>query len=191
MALTLTIELPDELEQKLVAQAQHLNISLETLVAQTILFWLAAEAHSAPSAIASNGAGAGSPDARTHEPPAQDDLASLMAQLREAYLAGVETIQVPANLVSREWLDILKALGLIADVNPSTAPDHLNIVLDPAQSTAPLDEAIAQLSLLHQSQPTSLNPQLAIVAQELKSADPAVRQSALKELGAQYHTAQG
>jgi hypothetical protein len=191
MARTLTIELPDELEQKLVAQARHLNISLETLVAQTILFWLAAEAHSAPSAIAPNGTGNDSPTAQTHELPAQDDLSSLMAQLREAHLAGAETIQIPANPVSLEWLDILKALGLIADVNPSTVPDHLNIVLDPAQSTTPLDEAIAQLSLLRKFQPASLSPQLAIVVQELKSANPAVRQSALKELGAQYHAAQG
>lgn len=191
MARTLTIELPDELEQTLVAQAQRLNISLETLVEQTILFWLVAEAHSASSAIASNGAGKGASAAQTHEPPAQDDLASLMAQLREAHLAGAETVQVPANLVSREWLDILKALGLIAAVNPSSTPDRLSIVLNPAQSVAPLDEAIAQLSLLRQSQPASLNPRLAIVVQELKSTDPVVRQSALKELGAQYHAAQG
>lgn len=189
MARTLTIELPDELEQKLVAQAQHLNISLETLVAQTILFWLAAEAHSAPSAIASGG-DTGSPSAQTHE-PAQDDLASLMTQLREAHLAGAEVVQVSANAASREWLDILKALGLIAEVKPSSTPDSLNVVLNPAQSVAPLDEAIAQLSLLRQFQPASLSPQLAIVVQELKSADPAVRQSALKELGAQYYAAQG
>lgn len=191
MARTLTIELPDELEQTLVAQAQRLNISLETLVEQTILFWLVAEAHSASSAIASNGAGKGASAAQTHEPSAQDDLASLMAQFREAHLAGAETVQVPVNPVSREWLDILKALGLIAEVNPSTTPDRLSIVLNPAQSVAPLDEAIAQLSLLRQSQPASLNPRLAIVVQELKSTDPVVRQSALKELGAQYHAAQG
>ncbi len=187
MTEALTIELPDELKQQLVAQAQHLNISVDSLVAHTIMFWFAAEAASSISPGASvSQASVG----LASDESIQQSLIELFEALRNAHLAQAATVEVTANPTTLEWLKILQSLGFVAGIQQPADPSNGRIQFVPnpvhVSQSALLDEAIARFSLLRNRGPANLSPKLASVVQGLKSPDPAVRKSALKELGAQY-----
>jgi predicted transcriptional regulator len=103
MTRKLTIELPDELEQRLLAEAQRLNTSLENFVVQSLALEIACI------------------------------IAEIMQHIQEAETAGRLTTDLPASAIVLHLAGVLKNSGLIADFqlrDRETHP-HIQIHLNP------------------------------------------------------------
>ncbi|MGD2181802.1 30S ribosomal protein S8 [Lusitaniella coriacea] len=113
MTRRLTIELPDELEQHLLNEAQRLNTSLENVVVLSL-------ARLTP---------------RTQK---ENEITEIVQHIREAKTAGKLTTEIPATPIALHLMGVMKNSGLIADFqrydNRATNP-YIQIHLNPNDST--------------------------------------------------------
>jgi ribosomal protein S8 len=104
MSNPITIQLPPNLEQQMRQEAQRQNITLETLIIQSI---------------------------QKDYDRGQDShaVANLFAILREAWQTGQASVQVPANPDTLEIAASLKRTGILLDFQP--ADQHLILQINP------------------------------------------------------------
>ncbi|MEM8640573.1 MAG: hypothetical protein AAGG51_17410 [Cyanobacteria bacterium P01_G01_bin.54] len=112
MTTTLTLQLPDFLEQQVLAQAQQHQISPETLALQILTQALTASPGNQPPAI---------------------PILSLFHQLHQAYEQGQTTLQVPCNATSLYIAEILYRSNQITDfqLHPTPENTQLQLTLNP------------------------------------------------------------
>ena len=170
MPKTLVIEISDELEQQLSAQAQVLQTSLENVVlrslSQSLNFAL-------PSAA--------------QEQSNQVDVIEMLLRLQTAVDAGHSTVEVQATPATIYLADIMQQRQLIAEVQQvQNKAKHCLLIHIP--SGQQLSETCTEL--LKQCRSTRENaanePALATIfspiVEDLQSADTSVRLKAVEEL---------
>lgn len=162
MTIKLLIELPEELGKQLMAEAEKLNVSLESLVLRSL-------------AQSFNRGTAGSDLA----------IAQMLACIREAQLAKHSTATVPATQITLSLAQVMKARGLIADFQPvnDEVNKHLLIHLNPNDNNENINQIVKeQLDWRNQELPK----ELVTLLPDLENEDPAVRAQAVIALGEFY-----
>lgn len=176
MTKTITIEIPDELEQQLSIQAQKLQTSLESIVLRSL-------SQSLNFAL---------PNA-SQELSSQIDVIEMLLRLQTAADIGHSTVEVQATPATVYLAGIMKQQQLIADVQQvQNKAQHCLLIQIP--SGQQLSKTCAEL--LEQCRSTKENmvsdPALAAmfspIVEDLQSADASIRLKAvekLKDLGRQ------
>ena len=162
MTIKLLIDLPDELGQQLMAEAEKLNVSVESLVLRSL-------------AQSFNRGTAGSDNA----------IAQMLACIREAQLAKNSTATVPATQITLSLAQVMKAQGLIADFQ--TINDEVNKHLLIHLNTNENNENINQIAKEQLDwRNLELPKELVNLLPDLENEDPAVRAQAVIALGEFY-----
>lgn len=149
MAKTLRLQLSDELEQKLSAQAARLNLSVEELALDSLAQTVTTQ-----------------PVEQMLQAANQLVVLEFFGRVRQAKQAGQRQVEVPATDLTRQIVETMVQLGQVVGVSPSATHPQTQLVL--ALSTSrdadeSLDRAIAQ------SLPTDLPPEIAPLLQSLDS----------------------
>ncbi|MBD2578087.1 30S ribosomal protein S8 [Oscillatoria sp. FACHB-1406] len=177
MTRKLTIELPDELEQHLLAEAQRLNTSLENVVVLSLVRSRSLEPGLTPSALSESDSE--EPIAESLRLQKEHEITEIVERIRAAKTAGNLTAEIPATPLAFHLIEVMKNSGLIADFQRyediETNP-CLQIHLNPSDR-APVSQPPA---------PEDFPEAIARILQNLQSEDPTVRILALTALGEHY-----
>jgi hypothetical protein len=174
MSTTLTIELSDELEQHLIAQAEQLNMPIEKVVLSSL--------NQSINLVTK-------PATQTQANYIQ--IAEMLMQIREAQQSRQSTALIPANPLTLNLATQMQEMGFIGNITQTETDNKslLEITLNPENGDRPtltvLDEINAFMA--EHSIAEGLSPELIPLLNDLKHPDPVVRSSAIQALGTRYH----
>ncbi len=160
MSNPLTIQLPSNLEQKMLHQAQQQNTTLEHLVLRSLQkdYGVSQDINSASI----------------------NSLEDFFNAIRTAIQAGQPIVQAPANDLYLQMAESLKSTGILLDLQSSDQILTLHINPTPPPRVIPS---------LPNIDPLELDPKIAKIIQDLKHEDETVRYHAIQAI-AQWHEQQ-
>lgn len=160
MSNPLTIQLPPNLEQKMLHQAQQQNTTLEHLALLSLQKDYGVSQDINPASI--------------------NSLEDFFNAIRTAIQTGQPIVQTPANDLSLQMAESLKSTGILLDLQSSDQTLTLYINPTPPPLVIPSFPNI---------DPSSLDPKIAKIMQDLKHEDETVRYHAIQAI-AQWHEQQ-
>jgi ribosomal protein S8 len=169
MAKTLVIEVPDELEQQLIVQAEQLNLPIESIVLRSITESIGP---STPSTLIAQAT--------------YFLVAETFTLIRKAQSGGQFKIEIPVIPTTEKILVSLKQYGFIVDFQPSELhpQTHRIVYLNPGQPhhAAKGEDAPVQKPMRNSTEVQNLSPEVAKIIQDLQQDDVATRLTAIDAL---------
>lgn len=181
MTTTLTIELPDELAENLQAQANKLQVSVSTLVEKSLTDTLSN--HNSPIQNESTQIGSSSTDSSSHfiPPATNNEVETLLLSLREAYLQGKNSLEVPATDFALFLTPILQDDRTITKIQP-IQKDNTPWLLLESESHFKSQSTISPVDLDDPIWSEDIRP----LIRDLKDPSEEVRLQAITALGALF-----
>jgi ribosomal protein S8 len=160
MSNPLTIQLPPNLEQQMLHQAQQQNTSLENLALRSLQKDYGVSQEINPASI--------------------NSLEDFFNAIRTAIQTGQPVVQAPANPLYLQIAESLKSTGILLDLQSSNQTLTLHINPTPPPPVIPS---------FPDMDPSELDPKIAKIIQDLKHEDETVRYHAIQAI-AQWHEQQ-
>jgi hypothetical protein len=172
MSTTLMIELSDELERHLTAQAEQLNMPMEKVVLSSLAQSIR-------------------PKPTTQTQANYIQIAEMLMQIRGAQQSGQSIVLVPANPITQNLATQMQEMGFIGNFTQIETDNIslLEITLSPENSDRPQLTVLDEINtfMAEHSIAEDLSPELIPLLKDLKDPDPAVRSSAIQELRNPYY----
>jgi hypothetical protein len=164
MARTLVIELPDDLEQQLVSQAEQLNLPVETVVLRSLAQTLTLPLPDVQQTVGAYVA-----------------IAETLTRIREARLAGHDSTEISCEPITFHLAQSLKDGGTIHDFEVVGQENTTHLLIHLGPQPVPNDRDDSDLW-----DRSDVPEELQSLLQNLGSADPTARIEAVVALGALY-----